>query len=61
VRTILALSRNLGVGCVAEGVTTHEQLRFLRTLGCDHAQGYLFSPPLDAERMTELLLSQPRW
>jgi diguanylate cyclase (GGDEF)-like protein len=61
VRTILALSRNLGVGCVAEGVATAEQLHFLRSLGCDYAQGYYFSAPLDAERMTRLLLSQPRW
>jgi diguanylate cyclase (GGDEF)-like protein len=61
VRTILALSRNLGLDAIAEGVTTVEQLRRLRALGCRFAQGYLFSAPLDADSMTTLLESNPRW
>ena len=61
VQTILTMSSNLGIQAIAEGVTTIEQMRRLRALGCGHAQGYLFSAPLDAEAMTALLRSRPSW
>ena len=61
VQTILTMSSNLGIDAIAEGVTTVEQMRRLRALGCGHAQGYLFSAPLDAEAMTALLRSRPSW
>jgi diguanylate cyclase (GGDEF)-like protein/PAS domain S-box-containing protein len=42
-RTIIMLAHNLGLKVVGEGVATDEQLAFLRSHGCDVAQGYLFS------------------
>jgi diguanylate cyclase (GGDEF)-like protein len=46
VRTIVELGHNLDMRVVAEGVETPEQLAVLRGMGCDDAQGYLFSRPL---------------
>ncbi len=46
VKAILALIQNLGYETVAEGVEYKEQAEMLRGLGCDIAQGYLFSKPL---------------
>jgi diguanylate cyclase (GGDEF)-like protein/PAS domain S-box-containing protein len=53
--TILVLSHNLGLGAIAEGVETEEQLQFLSALGCEEIQGYLFSPPVAAEEFSKYL------
>jgi diguanylate cyclase len=45
VETIVALSHTLGMASVAHGVETREQLEFLRQLGPEFAQGFLFSAP----------------
>jgi Amt family ammonium transporter len=55
VRTIVSLGHNLGMRVVAEGVETAEQLRDLRKLGCDYAQGFLFSPAVEASAAEALL------
>ncbi|MET0647659.1 MAG: EAL domain-containing protein [Pyrinomonadaceae bacterium] len=49
VRTIITLARNLGMQVVAEGVETARQGDLLRGLGCEYAQGYFFSRPLDPD------------
>ncbi|MDE2419317.1 MAG: EAL domain-containing protein [Burkholderiales bacterium] len=47
-RAIVAMSHSFGISVIAEGVETVEQLDFLRTLGCEEFQGYLFSRPVPA-------------
>ena len=51
VRTIAELAHGLGLIATAEGVETIEQLRSVRELGCDVVQGYLVSPPLEADEL----------
>jgi len=53
---ILAMSQQLGLTVVAEGVETREQLDFLRRHKCDHIQGYICSKPLPASEFFALLL-----
>jgi diguanylate cyclase (GGDEF)-like protein len=55
VGTMVALTKQLRLTSVAEGVETHEQLAYLLEIGCDAGQGYLFSPPCSAEALTPLL------
>jgi diguanylate cyclase (GGDEF)-like protein len=54
--SIVALGHWLGLRVVAEGVETPEQLKFLRGLGCDTMQGYLFSRPLSGEQFKGLFI-----
>jgi diguanylate cyclase (GGDEF)-like protein/PAS domain S-box-containing protein len=55
VESILALARTLNTGVVAEGIETEEQVYELERLGCTHAQGFLFSRPLPAKAVEELM------
>jgi diguanylate cyclase (GGDEF)-like protein len=43
---VITLCHTMGLECVAEGVETRAQYQLLRSAGCEHAQGYLFSKPL---------------
>ena len=55
VRAIISLGRALDLHLVAEGVETPTQLAELQMLGCDLAQGYLFSRPVGADAFTAWL------
>jgi EAL domain-containing protein (putative c-di-GMP-specific phosphodiesterase class I) len=55
VKTILSLGKNLRMKVVAEGVETLEQMTLLKSLGCEFAQGYLFSRPLDSAAVERTL------
>lgn len=49
VQAILSIASSLDLQVVAEGVETEQQARFLREHGCELAQGYLYSKPVNAE------------
>ncbi len=55
VTIIISLAQALRLKVVAEGVETEQQAQLLRLLRCDQAQGYLFSPPVPAEKIETLL------
>ena len=52
---IVALGRSLGMTITAEGVETQEQAEFVRRLGCDLAQGFLYGYPVSAAESGELI------
>ena len=58
VSTIMALAHALDLRVVAEGVESDDQVRSLRTLKCDEAQGYFFSKPVALEAVAALLERQ---
>ena len=59
VSAIVNLAKALGIFVVAEGVETEEQAARLHALGCDEAQGYLFSRPVPADEVASLLGRTP--
>ena len=52
---VIALGQKLNLRVIAEGVETDDQLAFLRANNCDEVQGYLFSRPIPAREIEELL------
>lgn len=56
VKAIIAMAHGLGMDVVAEGVELQEQLEFLGANACDTIQGYLFSRPLPAIEMEEMMV-----
>lgn len=57
VNASIAMAHSLGLKVVAEGVETEEQLALLAAQSCEIAQGYLFSKPVSAEKISEMLVS----
>jgi len=55
VAAMIAMAHGLGLGVVAEGVETSDQLRLLGRLGCDEVQGYFVGRPMPAEGIAGLL------
>jgi diguanylate cyclase (GGDEF)-like protein len=55
VRAVSEMADTIGIGVVAEGVETEEQVRMASTLGCGFAQGFHFSEPVPVEHVERLL------
>lgn len=58
VKTILDMCRNLELDCVVEGVESAAELALLLPLGCQVAQGYLFSRPMSGEAVAGYLAAE---
>ena len=57
VTAIVGLAHSLDLSVVAEGVETEEQLTFMRAIGCEEIQGYLYSKPIPASEFEEKILN----
>ncbi len=55
IHTLVELGHTLGLVTLAEGIEQEGQIEGLRSENCDHGQGYLFSRPVAASRIEELL------
>jgi EAL domain-containing protein (putative c-di-GMP-specific phosphodiesterase class I) len=55
VRTILLLARELGMGAIAEGIETEDQLALLKNLDCQLGQGFFIARPMEAKQAEALL------
>lgn len=58
IRSMVEMGHSLGFEVIAEGIETSEQLSIVKALGCDGAQGYLFSKPVAAKGIAQLLSKQ---
>ena len=58
-RAVIGLGRSLELETVAEGIETDHQARYVTDLDCQLAQGYLYSRPVEAEQVPELLRAGP--
>jgi diguanylate cyclase (GGDEF)-like protein/PAS domain S-box-containing protein len=55
IRAVIAMTKNLGKRVLAEGVETEAQLSFLKEIGCDALQGYLFARPMPADEIPDAI------
>jgi EAL domain-containing protein (putative c-di-GMP-specific phosphodiesterase class I) len=58
VKSLLALTHDMQLACVVEGVETPQHLQRLRELGATHGQGYLFAMPLASDQVQAWLQSR---
>ena len=59
-RSLVALTRGLDLQILAEGVESWDEVEFLRGLGCQIFQGFIFSRPLNSDQFVEFALD-PQW
>jgi EAL domain-containing protein (putative c-di-GMP-specific phosphodiesterase class I) len=58
VKAVVTMAHDLGMSVIAEGVEREEQLAFVRDLGCEYIQGFLFSKPMPLEEFEKLLAEE---
>ncbi len=58
VKAVIEMARSLGISVTAEGIETQAQQTWMQHLGCDTAQGYLFSRPMPADEFLKLFLDK---
>lgn len=58
IRCIMSLAKSLDLAVIAEGVETEANELFLKELGCDEGQGYLYSKPIPAGEFEHKFLNQ---
>ena len=61
IQTVVAMAHILNMRVTVQGVQTQEQVEQMIALGCDYAQGYFFSMPLDAAAAGRIIVTQPGW
>ena len=61
VQAIVALGKNLGMDVTAEGVENQRQIVELQAFDCSHAQGFLFSKPMNRDQVGQLLAERQQW
>ena len=57
ISSVVSMANWLGTPVIAEGVETEEQADYMRSIGCDHIQGYLYSMPVPEKEFIEKLSS----
>ncbi|MCL2877092.1 MAG: EAL domain-containing protein, partial [Betaproteobacteria bacterium] len=60
VRHSIGLAHDLGMTVVAEGIESETQSHMLRSIGCDFGQGFLFSKPVSADDICQMLVTQSK-
>lgn len=58
VASVILLTNSLGMDALGEGVETEEQADFLRSMGCDYGQGFLFGPPRPASELVDRMAEE---
>ena len=65
--SVVDMAKKIGIQTLAEGVETKAQYRFLKRIGCEKVQGYLFGKPMDKDsfmrhcRERQMEAEPPRW
>ena len=57
IKSVIEMANQIGMHTLAEGVETEEQAKFLKTIGCEKLQGYLFSKPIPYEELNDSIRS----